>query len=252
MSRNSRRTWHCDILFSWQRAIPRSAQYGFSLVEMAVVMVILAMLLGGLLVPLTAQIDQRNMNETRKSLSEIKEALVGFSITSGRLPCPAISSTNGDEKITCVVLADRHGYIPWAKLGVSKLDAWGHIFRYSVTPAYAGPSGTLVLSPPTIRDITIQTRDVAGTLVNLSNPSNIPAVVLSHGKNGYGATDDQGGIAAVPGANVDESTNTTNPTTFVTQVPTVAGSPGGEYDDIVTWISPNILFSRMVAAGRLP
>ena len=172
--------------------------------EMAVVMVILAMLIGGLVVPLTAQIDQRDMNETRKSLSEIKEALMGFAITSGRLPCPAISSTNGDEKLTCVVLADRHGYIPWAKLGVPKLDAWGHMFRYSVTPAYAGPSGTLVLSPPTIRDITIQTRDVAGTLVNLSTPSNIPAVVLSHGKNGYGSTDDQGVVAAVPIPNIDD------------------------------------------------
>jgi hypothetical protein len=93
---------------------------------------------------------------------------------------------------------------------------------------------------------------VAGTLVNLSTPSNIPAVVLSHGKNGYGSTDDQGVVAAVPIPNIDESTNTTNSTTFVTQVPTVAGTPGGEYDDIVTWISPNILFSNMVAAGRLP
>ena len=251
MSRNSRHTWHCDIL-AWQRAIPRPAQYGFSLVEMAVVMVILAMLIGGLVVPLTAQIDQRDMNETRKSLSEIKEALMGFAITSGRLPCPAISSTNGDEKLTCVVLADRHGYIPWAKLGVSKLDAWGNIFRYSVTSAYAGLPGTLVLSPPTVRDITIQTRNVAGALVNLSNPSDIPAVVLSHGKNGYGSTNDQSVVAAVPGANVDESTNTTNPITFVAQVPKVVGSPGGEYDDIVTWISPNILFSRMVAAGQLP
>lgn len=215
-------------------------------------MVILAMLIGGLVVPLTAQIDQRDMNETRKSLSEIKEALMGFAITSGRLPCPAISSTNGDEKLTCVVLADRHGYIPWAKLGVSKLDAWGNIFRYSVTSAYAGLPGTLVLSPPTVRDITIQTRNVAGALVNLSNPSDIPAVVLSHGKNGYGSTNDQSVVAAVPGANVDESTNTTNPIAFVAQVPKVVGSPGGEYDDIVTWISPNILFSRMVAAGQLP
>ena len=251
MSKNSRHTSHYNIL-AWQRAIPSSIQYGFSLIEMAVVMIILSMLIGGLVAPLTAQIDQRNMNETRQSLAEIKEALIGFAVTSGRLPCPAISAANGDEKVTCVALADRHGYIPWAMLGIPKLDAWGHIFRYSVTSAYAGPAGTLVLSPPTIRDITIQTRDVAGTLVNLSTPSNIPAVVLSHGKNGYGSTDDQGVVAAVPGANIDENTNTTSSTTFVSQVPKVAGTSGGEYDDIVIWISPNILFSNMVAAGRLP
>ncbi|TFH07555.1 MAG: prepilin-type N-terminal cleavage/methylation domain-containing protein [Nitrosomonadales bacterium] len=251
MSRNFSQSWHYGIL-TWKRAIPRSVQYGFSLIEMAVVMVILAMLIGGLIAPLTAQIDQRNMNETRDSISEIKKALIGFAVTTGRLPCPAVSAVNGDEKVTCIALADRHGYIPWAKLGVPKLDAWGHMFRYSVTSAYAGPAGTLVLSPPTIRDITIQTRDIAGTLVNVSTPSNIPAVVLSHGKNGYGSTDDQGVVTAVPSVNIDESTNTTDPTTFVTQVPAAAGTPGGEYDDIVTWISPNILFSNMVAAGRLP
>lgn len=235
-----------------QRMIPWSVQHGFSLVEMAVVMVIIAMLIGGLISPLTAQIDQRNMNETRRSLSEIKEALIGFAVTTGRLPCPAVSAANGDEKAACVAVADRHGYIPWAKLGVAKLDAWGHIFRYSVTPDYAGAAGTLVLSPPTARDITLQTRDIAGALVNVSTPDNIPVVVLSHGKNGYGSTDDQGAVTAVPGANIDESTNATDPTTFVDQVPTAAGTPGGEYDDIVTWISPNILFSNMVAAGRLP
>ena len=251
MIRNYRHTWHRDIL-TWRKVIPSSAQHGFSLVEMAVVMVILAMLIGGLLSPLTAQIDQRNMNETQKSLFEIKQALTGFAVTTGRLPCPAISASNGDEKVTCVALADRHGYIPWAMLGVPKLDAWGRMFRYSVTPAYAGPVGTLVLSPPTARDITIQTRDATGTLVNVTNPNNIPAVVLSHGKNGYGATDDLGAVTSVPAPNVDETTNATNATTFVDQVPKDTGSAGGEYDDIVTWISPNILFSNMVAAGRLP
>ena len=235
-----------------QRMAPKLVQRGFSLVEMAVVMVILTMLIAGLISPLTAQIDQRNMNETRRSLSDIKEALIGFAVTTGRLPCPAVSSANGDEKVACTAVADRHGYIPWAKLGVPKLDAWGNIFRYSITPAYAGAVGTLVLSPPTARDITIQTRDIAGALVNVSTPGNIPAIVLSHGKNGYGSTNDQGVVTAVPGANIDETTNATNATTFVDQVPKVAGAPGGEYDDIVTWISPNILFSNMVAAGRLP
>ncbi len=29
-------------------------------------------------------------------------------------------------------------------------------------------------------------------------------------------------------------------------------APGGAYDDVVLWISPNILYNRMVAAQRLP
>jgi hypothetical protein len=30
------------------------------------------------------------------------------------------------------------------------------------------------------------------------------------------------------------------------------GSTAGEFDDVVTWISKYALFSRMVAAGKLP
>jgi hypothetical protein len=42
-------------------------------------------------------------------------------------------------------------------------------------------------------------------------------------------------------------------TTFTWRLRTErAAAPGGEYDDLLVWITPNILNSRMVAAGRLP
>ena len=226
-------------------------QRGFSLIEMAIVMLVIGLLVGGLLAPLNAQIDQQRTNETQKSLAEIKEALVSFAVVNGRLPCPAISAASGAEMAACPA-ASREGYIPWATLGVSKLDAWGHIFRYSVTPAYA--SSVLALS--TVADITIQTRDATGATVPLSN--GIPAVVLSHGKNGYSSANDLGTpLPLVPAAtNPDENTNAPpNTIIFVSRTPTPIGYDplkGGEFDDIVVWISPNILFSRMVAAGRLP
>ncbi|MCK7493185.1 MAG: hypothetical protein MZW92_18280 [Comamonadaceae bacterium] len=28
--------------------------------------------------------------------------------------------------------------------------------------------------------------------------------------------------------------------------------PDGEFDDIVTWLSPNVLYNRLIAAGQLP
>ncbi len=37
--------------------------YGFSLVEMAIVLVILGLMLGGLVLPLTAQIDQNHRTQ---------------------------------------------------------------------------------------------------------------------------------------------------------------------------------------------
>jgi hypothetical protein len=106
-------------------------------------------------------------------------------------------------------------------------------------------------------DITIKTRNTAGNLTNLSNTDDIPAVVLSTGKNGYWSwTLDQalqnGDSAA---SNGDEDTNAApaaDGRSFVSRTPSGADAGIGEFDDLVTWISPNILYSRMISAGRLP
>ena len=51
---------------------------GFTLVEIAIVLVIVGLLIGGLLTPLAAQLEQRRGSETQKALDEAKEALFGF------------------------------------------------------------------------------------------------------------------------------------------------------------------------------
>jgi prepilin-type N-terminal cleavage/methylation domain-containing protein len=222
---------------------------GFTLIEMAIVLLIVTLLLGGLLMPLSAQVEQRKIGETQKSLDEIKEALLGFAIANRRLPCPAQSATDGSENAPCNGSLTAAGFIPWAALGVSKTDAWGHIFRYSVTSAF---TTTAPFTLGTLRQLTVQTLDKNGNRVNLSNNRDVPVVVLSHGKNGYGAFDDQGNpLAAVPTANVSENTNATSTTTFISRTMTEnAGAPEGEFDDIVTWLSRYVLFNRMVAAGQ--
>ncbi len=76
--------------------------------------------------------------------------------------------------------------------------------------------------------------------------SGVPAIIYSTGKNGgYGGT----GLdeAANPNAN-----SANNDRVFVSHVPSPSSAPNGEFDDIVTWLSPNVLYNRMIAAGRLP
>lgn len=223
---------------------------GFTLIEMAIVLLIVALLLGGLLMPLSAQVEQRKISETQKALDEIKEALTGFAIANGRLPCPAKSATDGSENAPCNDNLTASGFIPWSALGVTKSDAWGRIFRYSVTSAFT----ILPFTLGTARQLTVQTLDNSGNRINLTKDKDVPVVVLSHGKNGYGSFDDLGKpLAAVPAANLSENTNATSTTTFISRTMTDnAGAPEGEFDDIVTWLSPYILFNRMVAAGRLP
>ena len=56
-------------------------QNGFSLIELAIVLVIVTLLIGGLAVPLSAQIEARRIAETRKIMEEAREALMGYAMT---------------------------------------------------------------------------------------------------------------------------------------------------------------------------
>lgn len=231
---------------------------GFSLIELAIAIFVIALLLGGILVPLSTQVEQRKNSETQKTLNEVKEALLGYALANGYLPCPAISAIIGIEDrtgATCTGVK-RQGFLPWATLGTSKLDSWGHIFRYSVTPAFSNSTTFFTFS--TARDISIRTRDAAGSIVNLSNANDIPAVVFSVGRNGnWGTSDDGISVGDLSATNVDEDTNNDGGGTgriyfSRTTSDNTAAPFGGEFDDIVVWMSNSVLLNRMVAAGRLP
>jgi len=248
---------------------------GFTLIEMAMVLMIVGLLLGGLLVPLSAQMDQRNVSDTRKQLDEIQQALIGFAIINGRLPCPAdpttpTGSTNaagvsaGSEYKTTTspyICANANlsnnaswGVLPWATLGVNETDAWGRRFTYRVTTIFADTIGTTFGCPPTViptqssfalcsnGNLTVLSAATGGSNI----ATYIPAVVVSHGKNGYGAYTPNGGPPLSTSPDADEADNSDPDVNFASKAPTPT------FDDLVVWISPNILFNRMVTAGKLP
>jgi prepilin-type N-terminal cleavage/methylation domain-containing protein len=228
---------------------------GFTLVEIAIVLVIVGLLIGGLVTPLQTQIEQRRQAETQKALDEARDALLGFALRNGYLPCPAISASDGLEDrsgATCTGNR-RYGYLPWATLGLNKLDSWNHLYHYSVTPAFSNSVTLFTLKTP--RDISIATRDASGQLTPASGAADTVAVILSLGHNGYGATSDQGTRLADAGSgNADEKLNlSSDGTAFISRPPLDnPAAPGGAFDDMLVWLSPNILYNRMVAAQRLP
>lgn len=222
-------------------ALPmKPATRGFTLIEVAVVILVITLLIGSLLVPLTAQVEQRKVAETQKSLDEIREALIGYAMVNGRLPRPATSPTNGAENgALCASEADCTGFLPWVALGTAGTDAWGRLFRYSVTPAYA--NAVFSMTTPATKNVT-------------NFASQVPAVVISSGAN-RPQFDETGAAIADDGSttNVDEGTNATATTTFISRPRSeVTTSAGGEFDDIVVWVPTGILLNRMVAAGKLP
>jgi prepilin-type N-terminal cleavage/methylation domain-containing protein len=236
-------------------------QKGFTLVEMAIVLLIVGLLLGGLLPTISGQIEQQRRSETRKQLDEIKEALVGYAIINGRLPCPAdgtiptvpgVANGAGQEKSSCAASANG-GVLPWVTLGISETDAWGRRFTYRVTPDFADAIATTTYgctpSPtPTQSSFALCSNgnlNVGLTIGNSDVAANIPAVIVSHGANGLGAYTTAG--QQIPGASGDENENIDNNNNFVSHDFVQNG-----FDDLLVWIPLNILANRMVAAGKLP
>lgn len=237
---------------------------GFTLLELAVVMFVLALLLSSILVPLATQVDQSNISATQKSLDDVKEALIGFALANGRLPCPADPTiatglpNAGVERPTCTG-ANVNGVLPWTTLGVNETDAWGRRYTYRVTDFFAdaiaaNTVGAGCIATPAQSSFALCSQGNIIITDGSSNiATNIPAVVVSHGKDGYGAYTSLGTQMPTTGAGPDELENTNANATFVSRNYTDnPAAIGGAFDDIVVWITPNILLNRMVAAGKLP
>lgn len=220
---------------------------GFSLVEMAVVLAIVGLLLGGLLVPLGAQLELRRQEETRVVLDEAKEALIGYAFANNFFPCPDTNAipigTEGARVLDQCLPSE--GVLPWQVLGVRGQDAWGRYIRYRITPVFTNNVAFFGLSSPG----NIRVNSDTGTLTTTA-----VAVVVSHGPNGFGGINTTQAtpanlMAAPTGA--DELENTDADSIYISHTPTPVGS-ANEFDDSLNWISSNILMNRMVAAGKLP
>lgn len=233
-----------------RRSTAAPGNAGFTLVELAVALAIIGLLLGMLIVPLSTQVDQQRIGDTQRQLDLIREAVIGFAVANGRLPCPATPTTPnttagaGTENKPATVCGIFEGVLPWATLGLPETDAWNNRFTYRITDTFADDPVAGMLASFSLTDngnITVNNGVINGSIVIASN---IPAIFVSHGKNGFGAYRRDG--TQVTGAAGDELQNANVTTVFVSRVP----SP--DFDDLVGWVSPNVLKARMVAANRLP
>jgi hypothetical protein len=232
------------------------------------------------MMPLSLQMEVRRYADTKKTMDQINEALIGFVLAKGRLPCPADPTiadgvaNAGVERAACAAAGTNVGVIPWVTLGVPETDEWGGRFTYRVTAGFADavPS-TAGCSPPATPanasfalcdsgDMKVRTRTTTGPY-DMTN-IDLPAVFISHGKNGYGAYRQQGGAPSMPATGTDESTNATlssaNAIIFnrekidaSSSCSDTAGSAAlCEFDDLIAWIPLTTLMNRMVVSGKLP
>lgn len=258
---------------------------GFTLVEMAIVLVILGFVLAALLTPLQAQRNQLFQTQTQNTLEEAKKALLGYAQSQGRLPCPATATSNtdagslgmenplGGTRNTTPPAAVPNcstylGFLPAATLGIEPtdvsgfvLDAWNNRIRYAISSSNssalivnglacggdtapdfttAGNMGAVGLSclTPDLRVCATSTAANCTPAINLTN--NAVVVIYS-----TGATGAQGSVGKA-----DELENLDNNGIFVSH-DSRASDPNGEFDHMVAWISPYVLYNAMIEAGQL-
>jgi type II secretory pathway pseudopilin PulG len=252
---------------------------GFSLVEMAIVLIILGFLLAALFAPLQAQRNIAFQTQTQNTINDAKKSILGYAQQQGRLPCPATLASNGvaspEAGGNCM---QQVGFLPASTLGIQPtdengfaVDAWGTRIRYAVTtsnnggaatpdftsniadnpatPAINEADGINVVGITTLRpDLRVCASSVGVTVAACSagaesnfQTNNAVAVIYSLGATGSvaaGGADETENLNAV--ANVDR--------VFVSHNITAAPN---EFDHLVTWISPFVLYNAMIESGQM-
>ncbi|RTL54983.1 MAG: prepilin-type N-terminal cleavage/methylation domain-containing protein [Rhodocyclaceae bacterium] len=212
---------------------------GFTLTEMAVVLVIVSLLIGSLLIPLGTQQEMRYRSETEKNLAEIRDALLGYALLNKKLPCPMPKSVTDPTDANYGVAASScspgtEGYLPWKTLGVREVDAWGTP-RSNATDSFSGYwlyrvdvnfTNTISISTAAASSISIKDNN-NNALTGSSEPP--IAVVFSTGAN-----------RTADGLNGDSTPDVYQ-----------SGEVTSTFDDMLIWLSRPLIFSRMVAAGQL-
>ena len=231
-------------------------QVGFTLVELAIVLVIVGVLLGGFIGTLASRIEVTRYDETREELEDVKAALIAYAFSKGAggpyLPCPD-GDGDGEAELTCTAVGEDMGSLPRVTLGLGAADAWNNRYEYWVKNTFSDSATVFDLS--TSANGRIETRSNDGTTLELV-ANNVVAVIFSRGKNGLGAVGTDGSLkAAIPATgHTDEEENEDGNIIFVSRSPTYEDDTTdvGTFDDIVIWISEYELKAKMVEAGVLP
>lgn len=145
----------------------RVASRGFTLIELAVVLMIIGFLLAGALAMLRPYIQSVQRNATQEKIENIGIALTEFALQRGRLPCPAnpneavttepfgaprnsgTSGTNFNSPCNSTVngqnaLGNFVGIVPFRALSLNRdavRDGYGRYITYAVSPVMAGRDG---------------------------------------------------------------------------------------------------------------
>ncbi len=215
---------------------------GFSLLEVSLVLFVLALLMHFSFSPLTRSAQHSQTLKTRAQLQNVQEALIGFVLLHGRLPCPDYDTDNtstayGLEDSNCNFSFNQEGYLPWKTLGVEANDPFGDRWRYRIERKYAdalelkqrllNEEGCSTPCAAPFPDDKLQIIDSQGRSLHSQQERPI-ALVFSLGKN-----------QTADGANA------------VWDAQYQADAPSHNFDDELIWINRSTLAKTLLQAGKL-
>jgi prepilin-type N-terminal cleavage/methylation domain-containing protein len=244
-------------------------QRGFTLVEIAIVLMIVTILLGYSVALFPVQQELKHYRQVESEMDGIIEQLMAFAQVNGRLPCP---DTDSDGLENWDGLSDCDdgwfGFLPARTLGVNGkydangvlVDPWSAGYRYAVSAGQgvlntdadlvtangirdegmANAASTLDLF---ICDDSNATGDDLNCGFVSGDPviSGVAAVVISLGKN-----NDTPATSNIQAENLDDFLDGTDDKVYI------FAPRSDAYDDVVKWVPANLLFSRMIQADQLP
>jgi len=234
----------------------QSKQSGFSIVELAIVLLVLGVLMRSAVQPLAARMATEKINESQMQLKEIKRAITGYLILHGRLPCPGSESIVGGSACTAI-----EGGLSASILGLSGetdndgfiLDPWGGALRYRLAsrrPLHlrffsSSDSGnsqsTSIATQTTLADASdeqplLVCRSAATRRCSKQNikADQLGFVILSHGRDSS--------TAGAQAANQDDNG------LFVQLADSAV--PEHRFDDQLAWMAKNEIAYWLVRSGR--
>jgi prepilin-type N-terminal cleavage/methylation domain-containing protein len=246
---------------------------GFSLVEMAIVLVIAGLLIGTVLTFGTALISNQRILATKDRQSAIKSALITFVIRNNRLPCPAVPTLSesdvgyGNEAATpgtCTSVPNGAGVsiglVPWKSLGLSSDgadDGYHNRYTYAVTTSQTNLTSSTISGMRGAITVHGSTPVSAVNQLNICtptgwtyNPCGGVVVLLSHGELGKGAYTASGSRLDLPDAvNVDELENTNIDAAFVDRE--YNAGQVNSFNDLVMALDPEDLLLPLITSGSI-
>ncbi|MDR2366108.1 MAG: prepilin-type N-terminal cleavage/methylation domain-containing protein [Zoogloeaceae bacterium] len=213
-----------------------NAPSGFTLLELALVLFILALLLGSIILPLAAQREIRQWQEATNALTNIQSALLGYAALHDHLPCPDMTDDSsrpayGVAPDDCAAAPAGEGFLPFKSLGLENgLDPWGRRWRYRVDRKFADASAPITLETDFSGADRLLVLNLQGEKLTTSEERPV-AILYSLGANGK-ADGDNAYFEASDGRYQ-------------------SGTPTPEFDDIMIWLARPVLARSLLIAGRL-